>query len=200
MDNTVKLLVDKSKKGHTEAFEQLVKMYQNKVYALCYQLTNSQSDAQDLAQEAFVKAYRSLSGFRNEADFGTWIHRITVNLWINTKRRRRPELSLDATITTDNGEVSFDVPSDDESPEDIIERKEFSSLVQRTMNGLSEEHRTVLILREMHGYNYDEIAQIMNCSLGTVKSRINRARQNLKKMILKEAWARDIQLPGKKKH
>lgn len=200
MDNTVKLLVDKSKKGHTEAFEQLVKMYQNKVYALCYQLTNNQSDAQDLAQEAFVKAYRSLSGFRNEADFGTWIHRITVNLWINIKRRQRPEVSLDATITTDNGEMSFDLPSDDESPEEIIERKEFSYLVQRTMSGLSEEHRTVLILREMHGYNYEEIAQIMNCSLGTVKSRINRARQNLKKTILKEAWARDIQLSGKKKH
>ncbi|WP_449241667.1 sigma-70 family RNA polymerase sigma factor [Desulfoscipio gibsoniae] len=200
MDEAVKLLVDKSKQGHNEAFEQLIKIYQNKVYALCYQLTNNQSDAQDLAQEAFVKAYRSLSGFRSEADFGTWIHRITVNLWINTKRRQRPEVSLDATLTTDKGEMTFDVPSDEETPEETLERKEFNSLVKMALNDLSEEHRTVLLLREMQGYNYDEIAQITNCSLGTVKSRINRARLNLKQKILKQARARDIKLPYGNKH
>ncbi|WP_347489348.1 sigma-70 family RNA polymerase sigma factor [Desulfoscipio sp. XC116] len=200
MDEAVKLLVDKSKQGHNEAFEQLIKIYQNKVYALCYQLTNNQSDAQDLAQEAFVKAYRSLSGFRSEADFGTWIHRITVNLWINTKRRQRPEVSLDATLTTDKGEMTFDVPSDEETPEETLERKEFNSLVKMALNDLSEEHRTVLLLREMQGYNYDEIAQITNCSLGTVKSRINRARLNLKQKILQQARARDIKLPYGNKH
>jgi len=195
LDRTTKLLVEQSKQGNNEAFEQLVKLYQNKVFALCYQLTNNQSDAQDLAQDAFIKAYKSLSGFRNEADFGTWIHRITVNLWINIKRRKKPEVSLDATITTDNGEMSHDVPSNDETPDEKLERKEFNSLVKLALNNLSEEHRTVLILREMQGYNYDEIAQVMDCSLGTVKSRINRARQNLKEKILKQVQARDMNLP-----
>ncbi|MBF7081563.1 sigma-70 family RNA polymerase sigma factor [Desulfallas sp. Bu1-1] len=200
MDRTVKLLVNKSKQGSNEAFEQLVKLYQNKVYALCYQLTNSRSDAQDLAQETFIKAYRSLSGFRNEADFGTWMHRIAVNLWINIKRRKKPEVSLDATITTDNGEMSIDVASNDETPDEKLERKEFNTLVKLALNDLSEEHRTVLILREMYGYNYEEIAQIMDCSLGTVKSRINRARQSLKEKILRQAQARDLKLPYVNRH
>lgn len=200
MDKTVDLLVYKSKQGNKEAFEQLVKLYQNKVYALCYQLTSNQSDAQDLAQEAFVKAYRSLSGFRNEADFGTWMHRITVNLWINTKRRKKPEVSLDATIDTGNGEINFEVASNEETPDEKLERKELNMLVQLALNDLSEEHKTVLVLREMQGYNYEEIAQITGCSLGTVKSRINRARQNLKEKVLKQAQARGIKLPYKSRH
>ncbi len=200
MDKTVDLLVYKSKQGNKEAFEQLVKLYQNKVYALCYQLTSNQTDAQDLAQEAFVKAYRSLSGFRNEADFGTWMHRITVNLWINTRRRKKPEVSLDATIDTGNGEISFEVASGGETPDEQLERKELSMLVKLALNDLSEEHRTVLVLREMQGYNYEEIAQITGCSLGTVKSRINRARQNLKEKVLKQAHARGIKLPYKSRH
>lgn len=195
MDRTVRLLVEESQKGNNEAFEQLVRLYQNKIYALCYQLTNNHSDAQDLAQEAFVKAYRSLNGFRNEADFGTWLHRITVNLWLNVKRRRKPELSLDATIKTEDGELSVDVASDTETPEESLERKEFGIMVKSAFRELSEEHRAVLVLREMYGYNYDEIAGIINCSLGTVKSRINRARQNLKEKVLNIAANKKIQLP-----
>ncbi|HBX23491.1 MAG TPA: RNA polymerase subunit sigma-24 [Desulfotomaculum sp.] len=196
MDSDTRLLVEKSQHGDTAAFGQLVEIYQNRVYALCYQLTNSHYDAQDLAQEAFVRAYKSMHGFRKEADFGTWLHRITVNQWINIKRRRKNEISLDANIkTNDGGELTMEVASDNETPEEAVERWEFNSLVKTAFKELSQEHRTVLVLREMQGYNYDEIAGIMNCSLGTVKSRINRARQQLKEKITLQARAGSINLP-----
>jgi len=137
-----------------------------------------------------------MHGFRKEADFGTWLHRITVNQWINIKRRRKNEISLDANIkTNDGGELTMEVASDNETPEEAVERWEFNSLVKTAFKELSQEHRTVLVLREMQGYNYDEIAGIMNCSLGTVKSRINRARQQLKEKITLQARAGSINLP-----
>ncbi|SFH06529.1 RNA polymerase, sigma-24 subunit, RpoE [Desulfotomaculum arcticum] len=182
MDN-VKLLVTKSQKGDTRSFEQLVTMYQDKIFALSYQLTGNYADAQDLAQNVFIKAYRALPGFRNEADFGTWLHRITVNLSINEKRKKKPEVYLDSPVQTGEGEMPRMVASDIESPEEAFEKKEFSSMVHAALWKLSEEHRAVLVLREMQGYSYEEIAQMLDCTLGTVKSRISRARHSLKMQL-----------------
>ncbi|MDI6711418.1 MAG: sigma-70 family RNA polymerase sigma factor [Thermoanaerobacterales bacterium] len=177
----VRLLVQKSQDGDTGAFEELVTLYQDRVYALSYRLTGNGADAQDLAQETFVKAYTGLKGFRNQADFGTWLHRITVNLWINARRRERPSVSLDAPVQTADGEVQRVVAATaEEDPAELAERAEFRQAVQAALRDLSREHRAVLVLREMQGYNYDEIARVMDCSLGTVKSRLNRARQALK--------------------
>lgn len=194
MDN-VKLLVKRSQKGDTGAFEQLVTMYQDRIYALSYQLTGNYADAQDLAQNVFIRAYRALPGFRNEADFGTWLHRIAVNLSINEKRRKKPDVSLDNPVQTDEGEMPRLVASNGDSPEEAYEKKEFSNMVREALWELSEEHRAVLVLREMQGYSYDEIAQMLDCTLGTVKSRINRARQALKKQIVRIAANNGRNLP-----
>ncbi|KAF1086034.1 ECF RNA polymerase sigma factor SigW [Sporotomaculum syntrophicum] len=188
MDNVkpldkVKLLVEKSQKGDTKAFEQLVILYQDKIYMLCYQLSGNYADAQDLAQNVFIKAYRALPGFRNEADFGTWLHRIAVNLSINERRKRKPDVYLDNPVQTAEGEMPRLVASDVEDPEIAYENKEFRNMVRNALQELSPEHRTVLVLREMQGYSYDEIATMLDCSLGTVKSRINRGRQSLKEKI-----------------
>jgi RNA polymerase sigma-70 factor (ECF subfamily) len=196
LDNS-KLLVKKSQKGDTSAFEELVKMYQDRIYALSYQLTGNHADAEDLAQNTFIKAYRALPKFRNEADFGTWLHRIAVNLSINEKRKRRPDVSLDNPVQTRDGEMPRMVASDTESPEEAYENKEFSGMVRRALKELSVEHRAVLVLREMQGYSYDEIAVMLDCSLGTVKSRINRARQTLKKEITRLAAENGRSLPYK---
>ncbi len=196
MDNS-KLLVKRSQKGDTRAFEELVKMYQDRIYALSYQLTGNHADAEDLAQNTFIKAYRALPKFRNEADFGTWLHRIAVNLSINEKRKRRPDVSLDNPVQTRDGEMPRMVASDTESPEEAYENKEFSGMVRRALRELSVEHRAVLVLREMQGYSYDEIAVMLDCSLGTVKSRINRARQTLKKEITRLAAENGRSLPYK---
>jgi len=194
LDN-VKLLVKRSQKGDTGAFEQLVTMYQDRIYALSYQLTGNYADAQDLAQNVFIRAYRALPGFRNEADFGTWLHRIAVNLSINEKRRKKPDVSLDNPVQTDEGEMPRLVASNGDSPEEAYEKKEFSNMVREALWELSEEHRAVLVLREMQGYSYDEIAQMLDCTLGTVKSRINRARQALKKQIVRIAANNGRNLP-----
>lgn len=198
MDNT-KLLVKRSQKGDARAFEQLVTMYQDRVYTLSYQLTGNHADAQDLAQEVFIKAYRALPGFRNEADFGTWLHRIAVNLSLNEKRKKKPEVSLDNPVQTEEGEMPRLVASDGESPEEAYENKEFRDMVRRALRELSAEHRAVLVLREMQGYSYDEIALMLDCSLGTVKSRISRARRALKKEITRLAAENGSILPYKDK-
>jgi len=180
-----------------KAFEQLVTMYQDRIYALSYQLTGNHADAEDLAQNVFIKAYQALPKFRNEADLGTWLHRIAVNLSINEKRKKRPDISLDSPVQTRDGEIPRLVASDVESPEEAYENKEFSGMVRRALKELSVEHRAVLVLREMQGYSYDEIAVMLDCSLGTVKSRINRARQTLKKEITRLAAENGRSLPYK---
>lgn len=194
MDDT-KLLVKQSQQGNTRAFEQLVNIYQDKIYTLCCQLTGNRADAEDLAQNAFIKAYRSLPSFRNEADFGTWLYRIAVNLSINEKRKRKPEVYLDSPVQTREGEMPRMVASDTDSPEDVYEKKEFREMIREALGELSAEHKAVLVLREIQGYSYEEIAVMLDCSLGTIKSRINRARQTLKKEITRLASKNGNSLP-----
>jgi len=174
-------LVKNAQNNDLSAFEELVRLYQNKVYSLCVHLAGNQDDAQDLAQEAFIKAYRAIGGFRNEADFGTWMHRITVNIWLNYRRKNNkgtPPLSLDEPFQGDNGgEIRRDVPDWDSDPLQALEEKEFRGLVRAVLDGLSEEHKAVLVLREIEGYSYEEVSRMLGCTLGTVKSRLSRARE-----------------------
>lgn len=183
----IRLLIERSKHNDLQAFEKLIKIYQNKVYGLCYQLTGNYNDSQDLAQEVFIKAFTAIKDFKNQSDFGTWLHRITVNTWINIQRRekRYQVFSLDATIATEDGEISREVPSNEATPAEVAEEKELSSLIRNALYQLSYEHRVVLVLREIEGYSYEEIAQIMNCSIGTVRSRISRARKAIKEKASK---------------
>lgn len=191
----VKTLVRRSQRGDTAAFEELVRLYQDKIYALACHLSGNQADAEDLAQEAFVKAYYALKGFRHEADFGTWLHRITVNQWINLRRRERPALSLDEPVLTGDGEVRREPAAASEDPQEALERKEFQRFVRQALGEISREHRVVLVLREMHDYSYEEIARVLDCSLGTVKSRISRARTALKERAAALAREAGVALP-----
>lgn len=182
-----RLLIRQAQAGDLRAFEELVVIYQDKIVTLSYYLTGNQADAQDLAQEVLVQAYTKLRSFRQEADLGTWLHRITVNLWSNMQRRQKfPNLlSLDDPVQTGEGEFSRTVASDDPEgdPEEAFEGKELQESVRQALRSLSEEYRIVLVLREIEGYSYEEIAKITGCSLGTVKSRMNRARQALREKI-----------------
>lgn len=183
----VRLLVRQAQAGDVRAFEELVTLYQDKVYNLSYYLAGNYTDAQDLAQEVFVKAYTSLGSFRQDADLGTWLHRITVNLWLNIRRRQKNSrvFSLDDPVQTEEGEITRTVAAVDAAgdPVEALEIQELQERVQKALLSLPEEFRTVLVLREMEDYSYDDIAEAMQCSLGTVKSRLNRARQALKEKI-----------------
>lgn len=184
MEN-VKTLVKRAQKGDLAAFEDLVRMYQRRVYGLSLQMLGHHDDAQDLAQEVFIRAYRSLGNFRNEADFGTWLHRIAVNLCLNHKRSmgRASVVSLDEPLTTEDGSIRREIQDGRPDPLESLEKLEFRESIERALNDLSYDHRAVLVLREIYGYGYEEIASMLNCSLGTVKSRLNRARQAMVKKL-----------------
>lgn len=185
-------LVRLAQKGNIKAFEQLIMNYQNRVYTYCYQLTGNHDNAQDLAQDVFIQAFKSLDSFRREADFGTWLRRITLNKWINAQRKNKIiTVSLNEPVATAKGEYAREIAASDESPEEKIEQEEFLELVWQALGRLSPEFRQVLILRDMEEYSYEEIAGILGCSLGTVKSRINRGRKYIREEI--EALKRQFQ-------
>ncbi|WP_231967864.1 sigma-70 family RNA polymerase sigma factor [Thermanaeromonas toyohensis] len=175
------ILGDKKKE-----FEKIVIAYQDKVYALSYQLTGNHADAQDLAQEVFVRAYLNLEKFRFEADLGTWLHRITVNVYLNSRRKNKKDniaYSLDEPLLTEEGEVSRDLAATGSDPQEVLAEKEKQRYIRQALENLPPEYRAVLVLREFQGLNYEDIAKVLGCSLGTVKSRLNRARQALKEKV-----------------
>lgn len=190
-------LVTRSKNGDIDAFEELVTRYERKIYTVAYRLMGNCDDASDLTQEAFLRAFQAIKSFRGEASFLTWMCRITTNVCRDELRKRyRVQIeSLDETITLNDGEIAKQVASNDPGPADLYERKELQDKIQGMINTLSPEFRLALILRDIQGLTYEEIAQQLDCSLGTVKSRINRARKYLKEMLLLERE----QIPGKER-
>jgi len=180
------LLVERAKRGDVEAFEQLISQHEKTVYNIAYRLTGNHEDACDLAQEAFLRAYSSLADFRGDSSFATWLYRIVNNVCLDELRRRKRQkvTSLDQAVEMDDGEVSRQIPDTADGPEQALERMELQRLVQESILQLDEEYRIVLIMRELQGYSYNEIAEALDLNLGTVKSRLNRARGYLKEKFM----------------
>lgn len=181
-------LIKEAQGGSLKAFEELVLLYQDRVFTHCFHLANNNYDAQDLAQDVFVQAFRNIRSFRQEADFGTWLHRIAINLWINWCRKHKKVLvlSLDEPLMLGDQELNRELAAGQDSPLEILERTELNEQVRQALNRLHPEYKAVLVLREMEGYSYEEISSLLGCSLGTVKSRINRGRKALLKEIKTE--------------
>jgi len=173
--------------GETAAFETLLRANQRKVYNLCFRMTGSQEDAEDLAQEAFLRAYQSLSGFKGESGFGPWLYRLTSNVCIDHLRREKRREKSSLTYLDESGaQVEMEVPDERFMPEAIFERQQVQASIQRGLGTLTTEHRAILVLREINGLSYDEIGEALGLSAGTVKSRISRARLALSKFLLSE--------------
>jgi len=174
-------------KGDLSAFEQLVIRYEQKVYQLAYRLTGNVEDANDLAQEVFLKVYRHIGQFRGQAAFSTWLYRLVTNTFLDEarKRKRRPTItmSLDERIITEEGDMPRELPSDDIGPEEGYLQKELQQIIQQALAELPPQYRIVLTLREIQGHTYEEIAEIAEIKLGTVKSRISRARLALRQKL-----------------
>nr|WP_300314991.1 RNA polymerase sigma factor RpoE [Halomonas sp.] len=171
-------LVERAQKGDTRAFDLLVKKYQHKILGLIGRYISDHAEVQDVAQEAFIKAYRALGKFRAESAFYTWMYRIAINTAKNhlvSKGRRPPGSDLDindAEIIDMSGRLS-----DIETPEAAIARDQLEEAVFEAIENLPDDLRTAITLRELDGLSYEDIAQIMDCPVGTVRSRIFRARE-----------------------
>ena len=176
-------LVERAARGDREAFGALVQRHQDRIFNLAYQVVRNREDALDVAQEAFVKAFASLAGFKGEASFTTWMHRIAVNLAIDCLRRRRrgdPAAYDDRLAVPEDAAQSVTAADD---PESALETRQVRSLLSRGIERLPPAHRAVLVLREIEGLSYEEIARAVGCSLGTVMSRLFYARRKLQKVL-----------------
>jgi len=180
-------LVKQCQEGSLTAFDELVLKYHKKVFNVAYRLLDNYDEANDIAQEVFVRAFRAIKGFRFKAQIFTWLYRITVNLSKNRlkvlARERRRTTSLDDPITTEEGQVRRQVAQDDPSPSDELINKEKGELIARALASLEDEFRTVVVLRDIEGLGYEEIAQIIKVNIGTVKSRLHRARMLLQEKL-----------------
>ena len=179
------LLVIQAREGNREAFNALMELYQTKVYNLALRMTGSPEDAADLTQEAFLNAWRGLPTFRGGSSFSTWLYRLTNNACIDFLRREKRRKTVEGGFSMDDEEQNYAelVPDDSPAPQALLEGKELKEAIQRGLAQLSEEHRQVLVLREVNGLSYSEIARITGLEEGTIKSRIARARISLRKIL-----------------
>lgn len=176
-----RLLVNRAQTGDLEAYDALIRRYQERIYATIYHMTSNHEDAADLAQETFVKAYRALKTFKGDSSFFTWIYRIAVNKTINflKQRRHRGQMSLDDLDF--NAEHDPDVVAliSERTPHREVKLRELQEKLNAAMQQLSEEHRMVVTLHDIQGLRHEQIGEMMNCNVGTVRSRLHYARQQL---------------------
>lgn len=174
--------------GDEAAFNRLVIRYQNKIHNLCYRVIGDYYEAQDMAQEVFMTVHKSLETFRGDSLFSTWIYRVTVNHCKNrikflARRRYYQSTSMDQPQQTEDGEMYTELSDEEPDPEDVLQSRQAQELVQEAIEGLDPDHRVVIVLRDIQELSYEEIAEILDIKVGTVKSRIHRARHDLKRKL-----------------
>lgn len=185
-------IIESVRSGETEAFGALVAEHQNRVFSLALRMVGNEEDARDLAQEAFIRAYTSLAGFRGDSKFSVWLYRLTSNICIDFLRSRARRQAVSLTYDDDEAEGGeMEIPDERFSPEAGLERSELREAVRRGLDTLSPEFRDILLLREIDGLSYAEIGEALQLEEGTVKSRIFRARKKLTEFL-----SRDGNLPG----
>jgi RNA polymerase sigma-70 factor (ECF subfamily) len=173
------LLVQRVQRGDKKAFDLLVSKYQRKMLRLVLRLVHDQAEAEDIVQDAFIRAYRALPQFRGDAAFYTWLYRIGVNTAKNhlAAQKNRPQISLDEENEDGESRTPDEALRDYNTPESMLASKQIAATVNSAMESLSEELRTAITLREVESLSYDEIAEMVGCPIGTVRSRIFRARE-----------------------
>lgn len=179
------VLVQRAQNGDKAALSELIGRYERRTYNLAFRLMGNHADASDAAQEALVRVYTRLHNFRGDSAFSTWLFRVATNTCLDELRRRGRlrTTSLDNPLATDEGELPRQVDVDPEGPTEHAERREVQAAVQRAINRLPEEYRVVVVMRDLQDLPYQEIAAELGTSLGTVKSRLHRARLALRAII-----------------
>lgn len=184
-----RLLVDRFKSGDEAAFNEMVSRYWDRIYGMVHQLLRNQQDAEEVTQDAFIRAHRGLVNFRGESAFSTWLYQIATNLarnryWYWWRRKRDKTVSFDQPVSDDNSTPLSEVfATEMDTPGDITVTQELVDHIAVGMEKISAKHREILILRNVKNMAYEEIAEVLGISVGTVKSRIARARESLRAVI-----------------
>ena len=181
------LTVQRVLDGNADEYEKLVLEYQKNVYNLALRMTGDAEDAADMAQEAFIKAYNSLASYRGDSRFSVWLYRIVSNVCLDFLRARKRRQTVSLSVVDDEGEeTELEISDESASPEKLLERSMTRDAVRRGLQELTPEYRQILILRELQGMSYDEIAETLGLESGTVKSRIFRARKKLCTFLVRD--------------
>ncbi len=194
------MIVRRVLQGDVNAFEKLVTEYERAVYAIAQRMTGNAEDAADMTQETFIKAYNSLSSFRGDSKFSVWLYRIANNVCLDflRSRSRRPTVSL-STEDDDGEETQLDIADESQSPELLLESALTRDAVRRGLDSLPPDYKQILLLREIQGLSYEEIAAALGIESGTVKSRIFRARKRLCTFLIEDGNIPEFRSSGKVK-
>ena len=191
-------IVRKVLEGDVNAFETLVVEYEKNVYAITQRMTGNAEDAADMTQETFIKAYNSLSSFRGDSKFSVWLYRIATNVCLDFLRSRSRKPTVSLSMEDDDGEeMQLYIADESQSPEMLLERGLTRDAVRRGLNALPPDYKQILLLREIQGLSYDEISDVLDLEVGTVKSRIFRARKRLCAFLMEDGNIPEFSASGK---
>lgn len=184
MEDIVKETIQKVLKGNKDAYAEIVDIYKERIYFVCYRIIGNKHDAEDIAQETFIKAYINLERFNLKMNFTTWIYRIATNLCIDRLRKRKPDYYLDAEMPGVDGQTLYSLIADNNKlPEAEIEQQELQQYIQAVILSLPDKYRSVIILMYLEDFSLKEISDILNIPLGTVKTRLHRGREALREKL-----------------
>lgn len=184
MDIIVEQRIKQVLKGDREAFAEVVELYKDKVFQICYRMLGNRHEAEDIAQEAFVRAYVNIHSYSLGRKFSTWLYRIATNLCIDRIRKKKPDYYLDAEVQGTEGLTMYSqIAAEGKSPEAEVETIELQEIVQRGIMNLPDKYRSVIVLKYIDELSLNEISEILELPLGTVKTRIHRGREALRKQL-----------------
>ncbi|MET3574428.1 RNA polymerase sigma factor SigW [Bhargavaea ullalensis] len=184
MEDLIKKRIKQVLKGDQSAFEEIVSLYQNRLYQVCYRMLGNRHEAEDITQEAFIRAYINLHTFDQKRKFSTWLYRIATNLCIDRIRKKKPDAFLDAPVPGTEGLDHYSsIAHDSPLPEEEVERMELQDRVQYEIGRLPDKYRSAIVLRYIEELPLQEISEILELPLGTVKTRIHRGREALRKQM-----------------
>lgn len=184
MDAIVKKRIKQVIKGDQDAFGEIVELYKNSVYQLCYRMLGNPQEAEDIAQEAFIRAYVNINSFNQDLKFSTWLFRIATNLCIDRIRKKKPDFYLDAEVSGTEGLTMYSqIPSETLLPEQELESLELHEKIQEEILKLPEKYRSAIVLKYIEELSLNEISEILKLPVGTVKTRIHRGREALRQQL-----------------
>ena len=184
MEALIKKRIKQVIKGDQNAFGDIIDIYKDKVFQICYRMLGNRHEAEDISQEAFLRAYVNINRFNMDLKFSTWLYRIATNLCIDRIRKKKPDYYLDAEVPgTDGLNMYSQISSDSRLPEEDVESLELQAVIQREISKLPEKYRSVIVLKYIEELSLNEISEILELPLGTVKTRIHRGREALRKQL-----------------